>query len=211
MKKSNIAATVAISGMLAGATFITASISSPQIVVQAKAVQKQLIPGTYTVGKDINAGRYTVTATGGSGNFSTEPKHSLTGESVNEILQRDDPDMGVSQVTADFAKGDKVEISGMAGANFAPVTNRDKSNTSSLSTGYWVVGKDIKAGNYTVTPADGQSGNFMVDPKSLTGSDVNEVLGGDTDMHQVPKVNVSLHKGDKITISGMNSVNFVNR
>jgi len=185
---------------------------SQEIVVSAKAKQATLIPGSYKVGSELKPGRYVITSTdGSSGNISSTAKHSLRGDSINEILGSD-PDMAqVPSVTATLQKGDKVKVEGLTSASFTPVTKRHKKNTTSLSTGFWTVGKDIKKGKYTVTPADGQSGNFMVTPKSAFGDSTNEVLGGDTDMSQVPKVNVKLHKGDKIQVSGMTQVNFAKR
>ncbi|GKT04492.1 hypothetical protein [Furfurilactobacillus entadae] len=206
MKKAVIFSTLSVSTMLFGGIAVT-----PTTSAFAKSQQKQLIAGSYTVGSDLKPGRYVVTATEGSGNFETTAKNSLTGENVNEILGTDDPSLETANVTADFATGDKIQIEGMSGANFTPAPKGNKNNTASLTTGYWKVGRDIKAGKYTVTPAEGESGNFMVDPKSITGDDVNEVLGADTSFSQTPKVNVNLHNGDKISISGMNTVNFAKR
>ncbi|GEO64423.1 hypothetical protein [Companilactobacillus nantensis] len=184
-----------------------------ETVVSAKAKQATLIPGSYKVGStELKPGRYTITSTdGSSGNISSTPKRSLHGDSINEILGSETDYGQVPSVTATLAKGDKVKIEGLTSASFTPVTKRNKKNTTTLATGFWVVGKDIKKGKYTVTPPDGQSGNFMVDPKSVFGDSTNEVLGGDTDMSQVPKVNVKLHNGDKISIAGMTQVNFAKK
>ena len=177
--------------------------------VQAKATEATLIPGTYTVGDELKSGRYTVSSTSGTGNFFNQPKKS-NGQDVNEILGSDES-ATTSAVTATFKKGDQVEISGMASAHFVPVTSRNKKNTTSLGTGYWTVGKDIKKGKYTVSPAAGTSGNFFVSPKNPFGTDVNEILGSDSSAGQVPKVNVNLKKGDTITVKGMPSVSFAKR
>jgi len=185
-----------------------------ETVVSAKAKQATLIPGTYKVGSkaELKPGRYTITSSdGSSGNISSTAKRSLHGDSINEILGSETDYGQVPSVTASLAKGDKVKVEGLTSASFTPVTKRNKKNTTTLATGFWVVGKDIKKGKYTVTPTDGQSGNFMVTPKSVLGDSTNEVLGGDTDMSQVPKVNVKLHKGDKITIAGMTQVNFAKK
>lgn len=186
------------------AIFIT-----PATLAQAKAAETTLIPGTYTVGGELKSGRYTVSSTSGTGNFLNQPKKS-NGQDVNEILGSDEY-ATASAVTATFKKGDQVEISGMTSAHFVPVTSRNKKNTSSLGTGYWTVGKDIKKGKYTVSPAAGTSGNFFVQPKSLFGTEINEVLGSDSSAGQVPKVNVNLKKGDTVIIRGMPSVSFTKR
>ncbi|ATO43375.1 hypothetical protein [Loigolactobacillus coryniformis] len=193
-----------------GATVI---ITTPEVstanIVYAKAEPASLQPGNYVVGTDIKSGRYTVTPQNGSGNFSTEPKKSLSG-SLNEILGTDDPSY-VPSVTANFRKGDKVKVEGIPTVQFTPVTTRNKTNTTVLNTGIWVVGKDIKKGKYEVTPASGQSGNFTIQPKAVLGDTTNEILGDDTSASEVPKVNVKLHKGDTIQIQGMSQVNFAKK
>ncbi|WP_119326408.1 hypothetical protein [Companilactobacillus musae] len=183
-----------------------------ETIVSAKAKQATLIPGSYKVGSDLKPGRYTITSTdGSSGNISSTPKRTLHGDSINEILGSDPDMLQVPSVTATLSKGDKVKVDGLTSATFTPVKQRNKKNNTALTTGFWVVGKDIKKGKYTVTPAEGQSGNFIVTPKSTFGDTTNEVLGGDTDMSQVPKVNVKLHNGDKVEVSGMTQVNFSKR
>ena len=183
-----------------------------EIVVSAKAKQATLVPGTYKVGSEIKPGRYSITSSdGSSGNISSTPKESLHGDGINEILGSDPTMAQVPSVNATLRKGDKVKIEGLTSATFTPVKKRHKKNKSSLTTGFWIVGKDIKKGKYTVTPAEGQSGNFVVIPKSAFGDSTNEVLGDDTDMSQVPKVNVNLHKGDKVEVSGMTQVSFAKR
>lgn len=174
--------------------------------VSAEATAVALQPGEYTVGTDIKPGRYTVTPQNGSGNFYSDPKKS-SGSSLNEVLGTDDPAY-VPSVTANFKKGDKVKMEGIPSVQFTPVTNRNKNNTTTLGAGIWVVGKDIKKGKYQITPAQGQSGNFTVEPKSMFGSSTNEILGDDTSASQVPKINATLHKGDTIQIQGMSQVNF---
>ena len=174
--------------------------------VSAKATAVALQPGEYTVGADINPGRYTVTPQNGSGNFYSDPKKS-SGSSLNEVLGTGDPTY-VPSVTANFKKGDKVKMEGIPSVQFTPVTKRNKNNTTMLGAGIWVVGKDIKKGKYQVTPGQGQSGNFTVEPKSMFGSSTNEILGDDTSAGQVPKINATLRKGDTIQIQGMSQVNF---
>ncbi len=193
---------------------VTVIMSTPEIstntMVYAKAEPASLQPGNYVVGTDIKSGRYTVTPQNGSGNFFNEPKKTLSGSSLNEILGTDDPSY-VPSVTANFRKGDKVKVEGVPTVQFTPVTTRNKTNTTVLNTGIWVVGKDIKKGNYEVTPASGQSGNFTIQPKAAFGDSTNEILGDDTSLSEVPKVNVKLHKGDTIQIQSMSQVNFAKK
>lgn len=199
-----------LTGVVAIALGITIITTTSNNIVYAKAEPATLQSGTYTVGTDVKAGRYTVTPQDGSGNFSTEPKKSLSGSSLNEILGTDDPTY-VPSVTANFSTGDKIQVEGIPSVQFTPVTTRNKNNTSVLNTGIWIVGKDIKKGKYEVTPAPGQSGNFTIEPKAAFSDSTNEILGDDTSASQVPKANVTLHKGDKIQIQGMSQVNFAKK
>ncbi|PMD70294.1 hypothetical protein CBP76_07305 [Companilactobacillus nuruki] len=210
MLLSSIAA-VTLSTTFLGTSGLTFN-PTQETVVYAKAKQATLIPGSYKVGSELKPGRYTITSSdGSSGNISSMPKKSLHGDTINEILGSETDMSQVPSVTATLAKGDKVKIEGLTSATFTPVKKRNKKNNTALATGSWIVGKDIKKGKYTVTPVDGQSGNFIVIPKSTFGDTTNEVLGGDTDMSQVPKVNVKLHNGDKVEVAGMTQVNFAKR
>jgi uncharacterized protein with FMN-binding domain len=205
-------ATIGLAVLTLGTTsFIAAPEINTNTTVYARATAASLAPGNYVVGQEIKSGRYTITPQGGSGNFSSIAKKTTTGSSLNEILGTDDPSMDVPSVTANLAKGDKVQIQGIPTVQFTPVTSRNKNNTTALTTGVWVVGKDIKKGSYVATPAEGQSGNFTIRPKSVFGSTTNEILGTDTSNGEVPKVNVKLHKGDSIQVQGMTQVNFAKK
>lgn len=68
-----------------------------------------------------------------------------------------------------------------------------------LNTGDFVVGQDIKAGLYDVTPASGESGNFF------TSGGTNEILGG---QYGVAKVRTKLNNNDTVKISGMSTATF---
>lgn len=102
-------------------------------------------------------------------------------------------------------EGDSAQISGMRKVTFTPVTAPFVTSHSktTLFAGRFVVGEDVGAGRYKVTPGAGQSGNFFVDGGSYT----NEILGG-SDGLGVPSVEVDLSDGDVVTISGMDQVIF---
>jgi hypothetical protein len=78
--------------------------------------------------------------------------------------------------------------------------------TITLGAGTWIVNQDIGPGRYVATPGSGQSGNFSVKGKSFFGNSVNEILGSDTSLSEVPSVNVTLTKDDVISVSGMSQV-----
>ena len=164
--------------------------------------------GSFLGGSDVKAGLYDVTpGPGQSGNFSTTAVKSLSPYSYNEILGTA-ADLGVPSVRAQISKGDKISISGLSAVTFTPVTAPlvTSHSTITLGAGTWVVNQDIGSGRYVATPGPGQSGNFIVKGKSFFGNSVNEILGSDTSLSEVPSVNVNLSKDDVISISSMSQV-----
>lgn len=91
-----------------------------------------------------------------------------------------------------------------AKAPATPAARQVKGTAVTLGAGTFTGGKDVAVGLYDVTPAAGQSGNFMV-----SGTDsYNEILGDAGAAGGVPKVRVQISNGDKIEISGLSSVSF---
>ena len=155
-----------------------------------------LSSGTWVVGTDIPQGRYVITA-GNSGNIIVRRGTDLL---VNEILGGG-TDFGVSSVTTYLLNGDEIEIVGINSVNFNPVANRTLSNT--LSTGHWVVGVDIPAGQFDATTPSGAGNLIIWRGRTLR---VNEILGDGSFGEE--RVRVNLADGDIITISGLDQVNF---
>lgn len=157
--------------------------------------------GTFTVGKDVAPGRYVITPKGGqSGNLNTTEPDGMLG--INEILG-DAMGMGVPSVTSTLEKGTKIEVSGLSSVKFTPAKTKLR---TTLTAGDWVVGQDIKAGDYVAKPAGDQSGNFVI-YGSFGLPKTNEILGDAMGMG-VPDVTVSLEDGDEIAISGLSKVKF---
>lgn len=154
-----------------------------------------LFSGEWLVGTDIPSGRYVVTGSN-AGNFVIWRHTDLL---VNEIL--DDGSFGVPSVTTYLRDGDEIDISGINSVTFTPVT--DRTLTNNLSTGNWVVGLDIEAGQFEATTPSG-SGNIVI----WRGNSLrtNEIL--DDGSFGVERVRVNLANGDIITISGLESVYF---
>lgn len=157
--------------------------------------------GTFTGGKDVPIGLYDVTAGGGqSGNFIVHGS-----DSYNEILGS----TGVDKVRAKISADSQIQISSLSSVTFTPVTAAfvTSQTTINLYAGTFTVGEDIAAGDYTVSPGSGQSGNFIVHGRDS----YNEILGGDTNYGGVPSLTVSLHEGSEITISSLSQVAFTPR
>ena len=152
-----------------------------------------IFAGDWEGGTDVPVGRWVITGVG-SGNFTIWRGTSLH---VNEILGG----IGVTSVTTNIAEGDEINISGLNEVTFTPVLERTTSTT--LTTGHWVVGEDIEAGSYDATSPSG-SGNFVI----WRGNDLrtNEILG-DSDFG-VDRVRVNLANGDRIEISSLEQVVF---
>ena len=109
-------------------------------------------------------------------------------------------------VTSTLVDGEEISISGLSEVTFTPAETELR---TTLGAGEWVVGLDIAAGSYVATPADGQSGNFVIYDE-FGWPDTNEILG-DADGFGVPEVTVSLADGDQIEISGLSEVSFAER
>ena len=152
--------------------------------------------GTFTGGKDVAVGLYDVTpGASQNGNFIVNE-----GASYNEVLGSG---FGVDKVRAKISQDDVIKISGLSSVTFTPVTAAfvKEYKAVDLYAGTFVVGEDVGAGRYTVTPGAGQNGNFIVNE----GASYNEVLGSG---FGVPSVTANLKNGDKIKISGLNKVTF---
>lgn len=187
----------------------SASTSSTPAQRQVEGTAKTLGAGNFTVGTDVAVGIYDVTAPAGqSGNFVV---NSTGGTAVyNEIIG--DPSQGdgdVSKIRVTLTKGEQIQISGLSGVTFTPVTAPFVTvyATTELYAGTFIVGQDIGAGRYVVTPASGESGNFYV-YDSNGDNLVNEILGSDTSMGDDPSYTVTLNNGDMIQLSGIDSTTF---
>lgn len=209
-----ILSAIASGGSISTTTIVTApkttttkSSSTPApaakpAVRQVSGTAKTIGAGTFTGGKDVAVGLYDVTpGAGQSGNFMVSGK-----DSYNEILGSIGAAGGVSKVRVQVSDGDKIEISGLSSVTFTPVTAPFVTSHTAISlyAGKFIVGQDVGAGRYVVTPGAGQSGNFMVSGKNS----VNEILGGDSTYGGVPNVTANLSGGDKIEISGLSTVTF---
>lgn len=147
--------------------------------------------GSWTVGKDIKPGHYKLVSTGGSGNVSGDTKSDLN------IILSDNPEsdyMQLSQYSTYLFKGDEIEISGLQGVSFTPITKGEDVSNGNLKAGVYVVGSDIKPGRYKITAVKG-SGNLSSDD-----GEINEILGTDTsDNMSVNEVTKNLREGDILT------------
>ncbi|WP_051359406.1 hypothetical protein [Paucisalibacillus globulus] len=164
----------------------------------SSAKETTLNAGTFTVGTDIPSGRYVITGDG-MGNLFVYDEAGLP--VVNEILDTS-TDMGVSSVTTDLEDGQEIEISGMDAVTFKPAETK---MSNKLSAGTWEVGLDIEPGRYDATTENGM-GNFVI-YNDMGLPNTNEILDASGDMG-VKTITVTLKEGQRISISGLNEVNF---
>lgn len=177
----------------------SATTSAAAVRANTSARLTVLGAGTFTVGVDVPPGRYVITPKPGeSGNISASTQDDPV--AIDEILGKTLD--GVPSVTATLTKGESVQISGLSQVTFTPAKTR---LATTLSTGEWRVGLDIRPGRYVAAPASGESGNFTVyDTDGFPA--VDEILGKAAD--GVPNVTVTLTNGEEIDISGIATVAF---
>ena len=162
--------------------------SSPKYQPSAKQMSLPTVTlgsGNHVVGQDIKPGFYVITATSGSGNFTSDS------EDINTILgpTADNDEGQVDSYTTALYKGEKLDSQDIQSLKFTPVKQYQYLNK--IGAGNWEVGLDIKPGTYELTAAQG-SGNVTTDD-----GDVNAILGTtpDSDSGQVTSTKVHLKKG----------------
>lgn len=101
--------------------------------------------------------------------------------------------LGVESVTVDLNGSHILHVDGFKEVMITPVPTE---SSTELTTGIWEVGKDIEAGNYSVT--GGALGNLVIFEKGEEPQ-VYEIIGGEPTM----AIDVQLKTGQKIKISGL--------
>jgi len=152
-----------------------------------------LHPGIWTVGSDLQQGRYQITGDSGGSIVIWRGPTVLISESLGTG--------GLGSITTYLMDGDIIDITDVNNVNFEFVV--DRSFSSSLGAGNWVVGTDIAPGRYYATTPVG-TGQLII----WRGNDVvvNEILGDNA--FGVERVRVDVFEGDVITITGVDRVDF---
>jgi len=152
-----------------------------------------LTSGTWVVGEDLPQGRYLITGDSAGTIVIWRGPVPAFEESLGEG--------GIGSITTYVSNGDIIEISGITNVSFTPVEERALSNT--LTTGNWIVGIDIPAGQFYATASAG-TGTLIIWRNDAVI--VNEILGdGD---YGVERISVDLADGDVIAVTGLSSVVF---
>ncbi|HEY8804955.1 MAG TPA: hypothetical protein VIM42_07635 [Clostridium sp.] len=159
---------------------------------------KTLSSGDYTVGSEIGVGIYDFTFSG-TGNLTVD---DANGNNITNEVGGNADGNGITKYRSMLIQDSKVNISGMS-MNIVPATQTLAPYAqTSIYAGYWIVGKDITAGRYTISTTE-NTGNLMISDSS-GASKTNEVLG--KSQYAVPSTVVDLADGDIIQVSGLNNV-----
>ena len=178
-------------------------------VKQEVLSQKSIIrdDGVIRVGEEIKPGRYQITSNQDSGVVETvtnsEKWYSLNIDLAAPSGVDDSYGKQIQSVTCDLKKGEtiKCDDDDVGALKFTPVKKRANKNTTSLSCGQWVVGKDLKPGKY----------KFTVTDKNIEDSKSDITIHDDEGEKQhLPADNKSfkatVHKGDVIDVDDINNV-----
>lgn len=171
--------------------------------------QKPIIrdDGVIRVGEEIKPGRYQITSNQNSGMVETvtnsEEWYSLNIDLAAPSGVDDSYGKQIQSVTCDLKKGETIKCDNddVGALKFTPVKKRANKNTTSLSCGQWVVGKDLKPGKY----------KFTVTDKNIEDSKSDITIHDDEGEKQhLPADNKSfkatVHKGDVIDVDDINNV-----
>jgi hypothetical protein len=154
--------------------------------------------GTFIGGTDVEPGLYDVTT--GPGQRGTFVVAGT--DSYNDVLDASGI-RGVPKIRVQISTGDRIRISGLTEVMFTPVSTPFVTTHSAVTlyAGSWTVGQDLGPGLYVATPGAGQSGRFVIRSEG-----VNQILGGDPRLGEVPSVTFAVKDGDVIKISGLRKV-----
>jgi hypothetical protein len=154
--------------------------------------------GNFTAGTDVEPGLYDVTA--GSGQSGT---FIVSGTDSYIVILDSSGVKGVPKIRVQISTGDRIRISGLSQVMFTPVSTPFVTTHSAVTlyAGTWTVGQDLGPGRYVAVPGTGQSGKFMIKSEG-----VDQILGGDPSLGEVPSVTFGVKDGDVIKISGLAEV-----
>jgi hypothetical protein len=157
--------------------------------------KEDTIDAIYNEGKDIvlPEGRYRITGQLTGNVFIYDEQESLL---FHDLIGP--PPLGVESITVDMDGKNILHVDGFEQVNIMPV---DTVLSTELTPGIWEVGKDIKAGTYSVTGND--LGYLEVFEQGTTPR-LYEVIGGESQS----ETDLELKNGQKLRITGLLKVQF---
>lgn len=163
--------------------------------------------GVIRVGKEIKPGRYQITSNQDSGEVETvtnsDKWYSFDVNLAAPSGVDDTYSKQIQSITCNLKKGETIKCDNydVKSLKFTPVEKRANKNTTSLSCGQWVVGKDLKPGKY----------KFTVTDKNIEDSKSDITIHDDEGEKQHLAANgktfkATVHKGDVIEVDDINNV-----
>lgn len=163
--------------------------------------------GVIRVGKEIKPGRYQITSNQDSGEVETVTNSSdwysfdvnlAAPSGVDDTYSKQ-----IQSITCDLKKGETIKCDDydVKALKFTPVKKRANKNTTSLSCGQWVVGKDLKPGKYKFTVTDKNIEDSKSDITIHNDEGEKQYLPADSKSFKA-----TVHKGDVIEVDDINNV-----
>lgn len=165
-------------------------------ITNATAKAVDLKAGTYYVGKDVQPGLYTAEVNS-SGEIQVYNENGV--QVSSEKIQDSGNTIPVKSAMV-LAKGDKIVITDIKELKLTPYVHEYK---TTLNSGIWQVGSNVKAGNYNLEIPAGSGTISITGPM---GFPVFYQSLNNTGSNEIQNVDITLQDGDTITIMGLNNI-----
>lgn len=159
------------------------------IPVATRRYHTKLSAGDWVVGKDVKSGRYVFRSKQGDGQVY------INDDNVDLGRKFDNNSGQVSSYTTSLKKGDKISFDNVNSIQLKPVATR-KYRTQ-LSSGDWLVGKDIKPGRYKLVS---KKGDGQIQDQDL---DIDTPLGTKSTKDYYSSYTTTLKKGQLLNVYQM--------
>lgn len=165
----------------------------------------ELKNGTYEVGKDLEPGHYTISSKNNKGyiEIKTVEDWSFEEEFGKDYGTEDKPT--IPTITTYLTDGDKVNLDKIDLVTFEP---KHQTYTNPISTGIWIVGKDVKPGKYKIhtTFSHDIGGNFKIFNKDGSLDKEYILAGKEADRPEDTEGTATLKSGQILILNHMYSV-----
>lgn len=165
----------------------------------------ELKNGTYEVGKDLEPGHYTISSKNNKGyiEIKTAEDWSFEEEFGKDYGTEDKPT--IPNITTYLTEGDKINLDKTELVTFEP---KHQTYTNPISTGIWIVGKDVKPGKYKIhtTFRHDIGGNFKIYNKDGNLDKEFILAGKESDRTDDTEGTATLKSGQVLILNHMYSV-----
>ena len=197
---SNLSNKTILKSSLENSTILSQNLTGISHQDNATVKETNLTTGTFLVGQDIPTGRYIFTGDGTLSIWNGETKV------INEIIDSSNK-AGISSVTTDLFDGQKIEVTSLTNLKLTPSQTILK---ELLSTGNWIVGRDIEPGNYICEPVSNKGllegkGNLLIYDDEILLVDENMDASGNDGVNYFT---VELKEGQIISVCNIPTLKF---